>query len=325
MSDRRSLVLEATATDVSSLTPSLTPFVSVIIPVYNDAKRLQRCLDALAQQTYPQTQFEIIVVDNGSDPEQAIGGVVSGFENAIAASESFPSSFAARNCGLSLAKGEAIAFTDADCIPAADWLEQGVRILLQMPNCGLVAGRVEVFFKQPDRHTPVELYERITAFPQQELIERHHYAATANVFTFKRVIEQVGGFDPVLKSSGDIEWGKRIAASGYCQIYADSACVAHPARYSFDELLKRTVRLAGGAYDLYQSKEGSQLQRNWIYLKLLIENLVPPVNFVRMVARCAELSTGWQKIQVSLVMVLVRYVSAGELIRLKLGGVSTRD
>ena len=198
-------------------------------------------------------------------------------------------------------------------------------MLLQTPNCGLVAGRVEVFFKDPDRSTPVELYERITAFPQQALIEQQHYAATANVFTFKRVVDRVGLFNPLLKSSGDIEWGQRLASFGYTQVYADAAWVAHPARDSFDQLFKRTIRLAGGLYDLYQSKGVSLLQQNRVYFKTLLENLVPPVNFVLMVSRHAELQSLWQKVQVALVMVFVRYVSAGELIRLKLGGVSTRD
>jgi glycosyltransferase involved in cell wall biosynthesis len=320
MSDRYSTVSETP--NVDTFTP---PLVSVIIPVLNDAQRLRLCLKALTQQTYPSSRFEVIVVDNGSDPNQSIAEVVSDFDNIMTASESFPSSFAARNQGLSLAQGTVIAFTDADCLPAIDWLEQGVKALLQTPNCGLVAGRVEVFFQHPDRGTPVELYERITAFPQRELVERHHYAATANVFTFKQVVDRVGAFNPMLKSSGDIEWGQRIATFGYTQVYTDSAWIAHPARYSFDQLLKRTIRLAGGLYDLSQHKGGSELQHNWDYLKLLIENLIPPVNFVLMLARHAELQTTWQKMQVALVLVLVRYVSACELIRLKLGGVSTRD
>ncbi|MBW4517913.1 MAG: glycosyltransferase [Timaviella obliquedivisa GSE-PSE-MK23-08B] len=300
------------------------PFVSVVIPVLNDAKRLQVCLQALAQQTYPQTCFEIIVVDNGSEPSEAIAPIVAAFAGITVATEEFPSSFAARNRGITLAKGEVIAFTDADCIPAVDWLEQGVGTLLQTANCGLVAGCVEVFFKNPDRATPVELYERITAFPQQKLIEKYHYGATANVFTFKQVIDRVGDFNADLKSSGDIEWGQRVAAFGYTQVYAKSACIAHPARDSFTQLFKRTVRLTGGIYDLY-CRNRSLFAQNWIYFKTLIENLVPPINFVLMVSRHVELRSVWQKIQVALVMFFVRYVSAGELIRLKLGGVSTRD
>src|SRR5262245_10159476 len=47
------------------------PFVSVIVPVYNDARRLRLCLEALARQTYPAAAFEILVIDNDSDDDVA--------------------------------------------------------------------------------------------------------------------------------------------------------------------------------------------------------------------------------------------------------------
>jgi len=54
-----------------------TPFVSVIIPVYNDSIRLRTCLQALEEQTYPQSSYEVIVVDNGSD--ESIEPIVAEF------------------------------------------------------------------------------------------------------------------------------------------------------------------------------------------------------------------------------------------------------
>lgn len=303
---------------------SSLPFVSVIVPVLNDLTRLKRCLGALERQTYPSDRYEVIVVDNGSDPGQNPEGMMM-FEQATTAFEPYPSSFAARNRGIGLAKGEVIAFTDADCIPASDWLEKGVDRLLQTPNCGLVGGRVDVFLRQNHRATPIELYEQITAFPQQELVEKHRYAATANVFTRRSVIARVGSFAAELKSSGDIEWGQRVAANGYRLVYAEEASVAHPARYSFQQLVKRTIRLAGGAYDLHQYEARSKWQRQWVYLRTLMHHLVPPVNFAIAAFRDAKLSTLNQKILVSLVMICVRYISAYELIRLKFGGESTRD
>ncbi|HAA30818.1 MAG TPA: glycosyl transferase family 2, partial [Cyanobacteria bacterium UBA8553] len=75
------------------------PFVSVIVPVFNDAKRLKICLDALEHQTYPKHLYEVIVVDNGSDKNEDIEGVVAQFGQAIASYESIPGSYAARNKG----------------------------------------------------------------------------------------------------------------------------------------------------------------------------------------------------------------------------------
>jgi len=300
------------------------PFVSIIIPVFNHAEQLKTCLKALANQTYPKHFYEIVVVDNGSDKDEDIAGIVTQFNQAIATYESTPGSYAARNKGISLAKGEVIAFTDADCIPSANWIENGVQNLLQTPNCGLVIGKIEIFFKNPNQITPVELYESITAFPQKELLEKYKGGATANVFTFRSVIEQVGLFNARMKSNGDLEWGQRVYAAGYKQIYADDTCVAHPARSSFAELYKRTIRLAGGLYDLHSQKEASFWQRNKVFIKTLAQNLIPPINFVVNTLRDSRLNGVEQKIKVSLVMFFVRYISAWEIIRLKFGGETAR-
>jgi glycosyltransferase involved in cell wall biosynthesis len=300
-------------------------FVSVIIPVFNDAARLKFCLAALETQSYPQSHYEVIVVDNGSDNDQDIQGVVAGFKQAIVTQELIPGSYAARNKGISLAKGEIIAFTDADCIPATDWIEKGVQHLLNTPNCGLVAGEIKVFFKNPERLTPVELFEKVTAFKQKEYLEKYKYGATANLFTFKSVIEDVGYFNNNLKSSGDLEWGVRVAAFNYQQVYAVDTCVAHPARYSFKQIYKRTTRIVGGSYDLQLNKNYSFLQRKKVLLKSLLEDLLPPLNFIIKVFKDFQLNGIGEKLRVSFVMLFIRYVSAWERIRLMLGGVSIRE
>ncbi|MFB2980557.1 glycosyltransferase [Microseira sp. BLCC-F43] len=302
--------------------PSL--FVSVIIPVYNDAERLKVCLAALENQTYPKDLYEVIVADNASDEAQDIKGVVAQFGCAIATYESLPGSYAARNQGISLAKGDVIAFTDSDCIPAPNWIENGVKNLLQVPNCGLVAGKMEIFCKNPEKPTPVELYESITAFPQQQLLETKRGGATGNLFTFKNVIDRVGVFNANLKSNGDLEWGQRVYSAGYQQVYADDTCVAHPARSSFKELYKRTVRLVGGSYDWQNQKQLSFSEKNLFFFKFLWENVIPPLNFVFNAFKDNRLENIDSKIKVCWVMFCVRYISAWEIIRLKLGGVSAR-
>ncbi len=92
----------------------------------------------------------------------------------------------------------------------------------------------------------VEIYDLLTAFPQERYIERDHYAVTANVFTFRRVIDQIGAFDAQLKSSGDNEWGNRIHRAGFAQVYCQEACVSHPARRTYREIGQKTVRLVHG-------------------------------------------------------------------------------
>lgn len=220
------------------------PFVSVIVPVFNDEEALARCLEALERQTYPSDRYEVIVADNASDPPVALD--TSRFPHARIVREPRRGSYVARNTGIDRAQGEVVAFTDSDCIPGETWLERGTARLLADPGCGLVAGRIEVFCRDPDHPTAAELYDCVLAFPQARYVEQGHFGATANVFTWRRVIDRVGGFDPALQSGGDSEWGKRVAAHGYGVVYEDTAVVAHPARRSFGEIRKKVVRVAGG-------------------------------------------------------------------------------
>ncbi|MDJ0588426.1 MAG: glycosyltransferase family 2 protein [Pleurocapsa sp. MO_226.B13] len=302
----------------------LLPLVSVIIPVYNDGKRLRLCLQALKQQTYAQDRYEVIVIDNGSEATEKIKDIVHS-EGAIALYEEIPGSYVARNKGLTVAKGEAIAFTDADCIPAPDWIAKGVAHLQRVPNCGFVGGEIEIFWRDRDRPSTVELYESILAFRQQDCIEKHHYSVTANLFTWKQVIERVGVFNSRLKSNGDIEWGNRVYAQGYRQIYAKDVLVKHPALYSFQQLRKKVIRYAGGDYDRRNQPEHNWLVSNWLLTKAIAFNLMPPVFFAINNYDDPKLKTRSDKLKVILTMTLVRYITVLELLRLKLGGVSARQ
>lgn len=295
-------------------------FVSVIVPVFNDAERLQLCLAALEQQSYDPSAYEVIVVDNGSDPSQGTAEIVANHRQTLYVYESQPGAYAARNRGIAAARGVILAFTDADCIPAADWLETGVSALLKTPNCGLVAGAVELFCRNPQNPSPIELYESITAFPQADLLVKERGAATANLFTFRTVMDRVGLFDGSLKSRGDLEWGQRVYAAGYQQHYIEAARVQHPARYDWRQLYQRTVRLVGGEYDLSNGRS----QPAPLFVWTLATHLVPPLRFVVNTFRNSTLQGVRQKAAASLAMFFVRYVSAWELLRLRLGGVSPR-
>jgi glycosyltransferase involved in cell wall biosynthesis len=302
------------------------PFASIIVPVFNDAIGLKRCLEALEQQTYPRHLYEVIVVDNGSPVDQEIAGVVTAYGQAVLAHESQPGSYAARNRGIALAKGSILAFTDADCIPAADWVEQGVQTLVQNPDCGFVAGNIQISFQDQNQPTAIELYESLWyPLPQAEFVEKHHFGATANIFTFAQVMGQVGVFDSTLKSNGDREWGQRVYAAGYRPLYAATVYVTHPARHSLRQLYARARRIMGGRYDLQQKSEPSCLKRNGMFVINLIKYSIAPIlmlGFNLFLDR--RLKTFNQRVQVSLIMFFVSYVYVWEMLRLKAGGASYR-
>ena len=85
-------------------------------------------MNALTKQTYPKNRFEVIVVNNDpADPCPCIPLP----DNFVLTTEGKPGSYAARNAGIKIAKGEILAFTDSDCIPHSNWIEQAVNILLE--------------------------------------------------------------------------------------------------------------------------------------------------------------------------------------------------
>ena len=288
-----------------------TRFVSVVIPVYNNSELLRKCLTALANQTYSQEQYEIIVVDNGS--QEDIKSVISDFQQAKLTYESKPGSYAARNQGFSVAKGEIIAFTDSDCIPAPDWIEKGVQNLLDDENCGLVGGRIEKIFKREDP-SALEFYDSFF-LNQKKYILAEKFGATANLFTRAKVLEDVGKFNPALKSNGDREWGNRVFASGYNLKYADDLVVRHPTRDSWSQIAKKSRRIIGGKYDL--EKEPN-------YIADAIWLLKPPVRMIANRWADKRLKNG-QKLVFVLVVLFANYVGAFETIRLWLGFSSQRE
>ncbi|EDX87592.1 glycosyl transferase, group 2 family protein [Synechococcus sp. PCC 7335] len=299
-----------------------TAFVSVIIPVYNDPHRLQTCLQALDNQTYPKSHYEVIVVDNASTESPA--QIVAPYEWASLMVEREPGSYAARNTGIKQAKGPIIAFTDADCIPDTDWLRAGVSCLESTEGCGMVAGRIDLFFQDLEKPTAVEIYESVEmGFSQAEFLAEQHYGLTANLFTYKQVIEDVGLFSTTLKSGGDKEWGQRVFAANYPQVYAHDAYVCHPTRHSFGALYKRVTRIVGGKHDAAQS-QWSHLDNAKGFAKDLVMAFTPPGRSILRVWDNKKLQTQKQRFQFVFVMFFVRYVSAWERMRLRLGGRSRR-
>jgi glycosyltransferase involved in cell wall biosynthesis len=92
---------------------------SVIVPVFNTAQYVDRCVDALLNQNYPHSDYEVIAVDNGSSDDSLQR--LARYPVKVV-QESRRGSYAARNAGIREAGGELLAFTDSDCAPRPEWL-----------------------------------------------------------------------------------------------------------------------------------------------------------------------------------------------------------
>src|SRR5262245_35313420 len=95
------------------------PFISVIIPTYERVGQLSVCLGALVAQDYPRDHFEVLVVDDGSATSPEAG--VDAFRDRLNVqflTQRHAGPATARNFGAAHAKGDFLAFTDDDCVPA---------------------------------------------------------------------------------------------------------------------------------------------------------------------------------------------------------------
>lgn len=90
--------------------------ISIIIPVYNVEKYLSHCLDSCLEQDLPKSEYEIIIVNDGSPDrsQEIIDSYASKHENIIAIIKENGGLSSARNAGLKIAKGEYIWFVDSD-------------------------------------------------------------------------------------------------------------------------------------------------------------------------------------------------------------------
>ena len=290
------------------------PFVSVIIPVFNDTKRLGYCLQALESQTYSKNLYEVIVINNNST--ENIQTVVDRFPQVRMANEKKQGSYAARNKGISLSLGKILAFTDSDCIPADDWIEKGVAALQKNPDCAMVAGEIELFYQNPHNPTIVELYDSMNFLRQKIFVEELKFGATANLFTFKDCFEKVGLFNTDLRSSGDREWGQRLFNSGLKQVYANDARVAHPARNEVKEIKKKTARIVEGLYTL----ENQQKKSLPSFIREVFWDIKPPRKEIIEILKTIDLHSLNQKIEYIVLFLKLRWIGAGKKIELYFKG-----
>jgi hypothetical protein len=198
--------------------------VSVVVPVRDDERGVRAVVAALERQTLAPELFEIIVA--------ADGGTVPSVPDEIRLVAGPPrNSYAARNRGVAAALGSVLAFTDADCLPQPDWLEQG---LAAIEGADIAAGAVRIIAGH--RLTPWALID-IEGNLDQEAAVARNAAVTANLFMRRETFDAIGGFDETLPSGSDHDAVRRAVQAGAVLRYAGRAEVRHPARASARDLI----------------------------------------------------------------------------------------
>lgn len=285
-------------------------FVTVIIPVWNGAVVIAKCLEALCAQTYPKDAFEIIVIDNGSSDDTTV--IAKSFPGVRVITELRPGSYAARNAGLASARGEFVAFTDADCIPAPRWLEEAV-IAAGQRSAALYGGRT-VLFAEDHRNSAAAKYELAFSFLSSDWREnaKRGQCITANWFCRRSLLLELGGFDVSVKSGGDVKMSKQVRDAGGEIVYVHDMVVHHPVRSDLKSVLTKSRRTLGGKWQR-ANIQGSRVL--WLFNEATKEGL-------RKVRRTVTSrgSSLHDKVGICSVVFCVWFASTVELMRLTLGG-----
>lgn len=223
------------------------PLVGVVVPVYNDWDGLQRCLIALAHQSYPAALIRVRVVDNGSTdwPVRPVFPLV-----VEVIRHNVPGSYGARNRAALDWSVDVLAFTDADCCPEPQWLVCGVKALCDPMSrhpqaMSVVAGRIVLDANNDDALKPAEQLDQLLGFDQERTVRRAGFAVTANLFVTQCSFEALGGFRSDTLSGGDRDFCQRARAHGLTLHYCAGAVVRHPCR-DWSGLLTKQRRILGG-------------------------------------------------------------------------------
>jgi glycosyltransferase involved in cell wall biosynthesis len=220
--------------------------ISAIVPVYQDKDGLTDTINSLIAQDFPQEQYEIIIADNNSrdgtkqlaaEFQKKYPGLIK-----VVHQDQFQSSYATRNAGVKIARGEICCFIDADMTAGRDYLKRIYSYFSQNDvdylGCNIrITGTHKSF---------IEKFNHLFAFPMQKYLEEGHFAVTACLSVKKSIFKTVGMFDYRLESGGDQEFGHRVWRSAFKQSYCHDIILYHPPRTSILSLVKKELRKTRG-------------------------------------------------------------------------------
>jgi GT2 family glycosyltransferase len=247
---------------------------SIIIPTYNRPDRLSTCLQSLAEIDYPRDNFEVIVINDGS--QMPLENHLIPLEKSLNISlitqpNSGPAK--ARNRGAFMAKGKYLAFTDDDCQPAIDWLRKLEAQFTITPDC-LIGGKTVNALPDNPYSTASQqlidyLYSYYNANPEQA-----RFFASNNFALPTAYFQSIGGFNTTfpLAAGEDREFCDRLLAQDYSMIYAPEIIVYHAHDLTLRKFWQQQFNYGRGAFQFQKitvQRSQKKLQDPSFYLKLL--------------------------------------------------------
>ncbi|GAB4300403.1 MAG: glycosyltransferase [Ignavibacteriaceae bacterium] len=180
---------------------------SVVIAAKNEAANIPRLISALSNIDYPESFFEVIIVDDNSEDNtcQLTEDLIKDFQNFSiirAEDKNLPGKKGALEAGLSKAKHDFIMITDADCVPSSGWLKAFNNYLPQQP--GILFG-IAPLFQKKNLVNHISCFENLRSSLLTLSLTKAGlpYTAAARNFGFSRkVFNNIGGYKQTLQTLG---------------------------------------------------------------------------------------------------------------------------
>lgn len=204
----KSVAADGVSSAKNTVSTRLHPKVSVVIPTYNSAHMAKEAVESVLAQTY--TDFEVIVIDDGSVDNTE--SVMAPFGDRIRyIKQENQGVSGARNTGMKEARGEYIAFLDADDLWLPERLAAEIPLLDADPNLGLVyCDWAVVSGGQVLQDSYLKDLPTASGYVFDELIETG-FILTSGVVLRRACIDDVGDFDKSLAIAQDYDLWLRIS------------------------------------------------------------------------------------------------------------------
>jgi len=189
--------------------------VSIVVPVYNGEKYLKKTIESILEQTY--SNFELLLINDGSRDSSAklIDALVAADKRIKGFSKENGGVANARNYGVSLAKGELIAFCDQDDLWLPDKLEKQLP-LFENPNVGLVYCGAVVEALLYGKTSKGSLANKQRGYVFDQLVQLNMLTCCTAVVRKKHLLK-AGGFDDDLALMGVDDWHLWLKMSLICE------------------------------------------------------------------------------------------------------------
>src|SRR3989344_2882818 len=196
----------------------MKPWVSVVIPTFNDKHYICQAIDSVLAQTYK--NIEILVIDDGSS--DGTEDMLKKYKNKIKyIYQENKGLSGARNAGLKMAQGKYISLLDADDIYHKERIKNQIKFLENDHDYALSYSDVRHFRDGENKLMRLK-YQYYSGNIFEKLLKKNFIAPSSVLFK-KEMINKIGYFDEDLKKSADWDHWLRMANAGYKFKYLSEA------------------------------------------------------------------------------------------------------